>query len=375
MDRRGFIKGLTASAVTVAGARDVIGESMQTDIDARRIPRWRGFNLQGRFGTAEGPYNGRAFDEFHFATMAEWGFNFARLPLSYWVWGHKDDWSIINEEPLKEIDRAIELGRQYGIHININFHRIPGYCINERELEPADLFSGTRAQRDKALSAATFHWRAFAKRYKGIPNRQLSFDLINEPPKMRSYEGYLEERYVEIVKVLVAGIREVDPKRLIFADGINIGQAPVMGIADLGLVQSTRGYLPKAVSHYTASWVPKDEFESFNVPTWPMKDDRGTTWDRARLKSEYIDPYKPLIDRGVQIHVGEWGCFNRTPHEVTLAWMRDSLSLWKEAGWGYSLWNLRGSFGVMDSDRKDVLYEEYKGHKLDRKMLELLKQY
>jgi len=375
MDRRGFIKGLTASAVTVAGARDVIGESMQTDIDARRIPRWRGFNLQGRFGTAEGPYNGRAFDEFDFATMAEWGFNFARLPLSYWVWGRKDDWSIINEEPLKEIDRAIELGRQYGIHINIDFHRIPGYCINERELEPADLFSGTRAQRDKALAAAAFHWRAFTKRYKGIPNRQLSFDLINEPPKMRSYEGYLEERYVEIVKALVAGIREVAPKRLIFADGINIGQAPVMGIADLGLVQSTRGYLPKAVSHYTASWVPKDEFESFNVPTWPMKDDRGTTWDRARLKSEYIDPYKPLIDRGVQIHVGEWGCFNQTPHEVTLAWMRDSLSLWKEAGWGYSLWNLRGSFGVMDSDRKDVLYEEYKGHKLDRKMLELLKQY
>jgi len=71
MDRRGFIKGLTASAVAVAGARDVIGESMQTDIDARRIPRWRGFNLPGRFGTAERPYNGRAFDEFDFATMAE----------------------------------------------------------------------------------------------------------------------------------------------------------------------------------------------------------------------------------------------------------------------------------------------------------------
>ncbi len=375
MDRRGFIKGLTASAVAVAGARDVIGESMQTDMDARRIPRWRGFNLQGRFGTAERPYNGRAFDEFDFATMVEWGFDFARLPLSYWVWGRKDDWSVINEESLKEIDRAIELGRQHGIHININFHRIPGYCINERELEPADLFSGTRAQRDQALAAAVYHWKAFAKRYQGIPNAQLSFDLINEPPKMRSYEGYLEERYVEIVKALVAGIHAVDSKRLIFADGINIGQAPVIGIADLGLVQSTRGYLPKAVSHYTATWVPRDEFESFNFPTWPLKDDRGRIWDRARLKVENIDPYKPLIDRGVQIHVGEWGCFNQTPHDVTLAWMRDCLSLWKEAGWGFSLWNLRGSFGVMDSDRKDVQYENYKGHKLDRKMLELLKSY
>jgi endoglucanase len=58
-----------------------------------------------------------------------------------------------------------------------------------------------------------------------------------------------------------------------------------------------------------------------------------------------------------------------------LAWMEDSLSLWKEAGWGFSLWNLRGDFGVMDSERADVQYEDFKGHKLDRKMLELLRRY
>ena len=74
------------------------------------------------------------------------------------------------------------------------------------------------------------------------------------------------------------------------------------------------------------------------------------------------------------IHVGEWGCFNKTPHEVALAWMTDCLSVWKQAGWGNSMWNLRGSFGVMDSERADVQYEEFKGHKLDRKMLELLRK-
>lgn len=380
MDRRAFIRGVGAGSVGLAAANRLAivvaySVSHQEKIDFHRIPRWRGFNLQGRFGTREQPHSGKAFDEFDFATAAEWGFDFVRLPLSYWAWGDKNDWSVINEQPLTEIDRAIELGKQYKLHINLNFHRIPGYCINERELEPADLFSGTKAQRDKALAAATVHWKAFAKRYKGIPNEQLSFDLINEPPKMRSYEGYLEERYVEIVNQLVHGIREVDPGRLIFADGINIGQSPVLGIVDLGLVQSTRGYMPKSVTHYTATWVPKDEFESFNLPTWPMKDDRGTIWDRARLKVEYIDRYKPLTDRGVQIHVGEWGCFNKTPHPVALAWMRDCLSLWKEAGWGNSMWNLRGSFGVLDSDRTDVIYENYKGHKLDREMLELLRAY
>lgn len=381
MNRRLFLKGMamacatgTSVGRTIVSASRIISAN-EEDITATRIPRWRGFNLQGRFSTPEKPYDGPAYEEFDFATMREWGFDFARLPLSYWVWGSRDDWSVIREEPLKKIDQAIDLGRQYGVHINLNFHRIPGYCINGRELEPADLFMGTAAERAKALAAGVFHWKAFARRYKGIPNRRLSFDLFNEPPKMKPFEGYLEERYVEIVKALVAGIREEDPHRLIFADGINIGQAPVMGIVDLGLVQSTRGYKPKAVSHYTATWVPRDEFETLSPPTWPLKDDQGQTWDRERVKREYIDLYKPLTDRGVQIHVGEWGAYNKTRHAVVLAWAEDCLSLWKEAGWGNAMWNLRGAFGVLDSERTDVQYEDFKSHKLDRKMLELLRKY
>jgi endoglucanase len=86
-----------------------------------------------------------------------------------------------------------------------------------------------------------------------------------------------------------------------------------------------------------------------------------------------IEPWQRLAAKGVAVHVGEWGCFNKTPHHVALAWMADYLSLWKEAGWGWALWNLRGSFGVMDSERADVAYEDYGGHKLDRRMLELLR--
>jgi endoglucanase len=75
------------------------------------------------------------------------------------------------------------------------------------------------------------------------------------------------------------------------------------------------------------------------------------------------------------VHVGEWGCYNRTPHDVALAWMKDYLELWKEAGWGWALWNFRGDFGPLDSKRQDVQYEDWKGHKLDRKMLELIQAY
>jgi aryl-phospho-beta-D-glucosidase BglC (GH1 family) len=52
--------------------------------------------------------------------------------------------------------------------------------------------------------------------------------------------------------------------------------------------------------------------------------------------------------------------------------MSDVLSLWKEVGWGWAMWNLRGRFGLLDSNRADVEYEDFHGHKLDRKMLNLL---
>ena len=73
--------------------------------------------------------------------------------------------------------------------------------------------------------------------------------------------------------------------------------------------------------------------------------------------------------------VGEFGCYNKTPHDVALAWMEYCLANWKQADLGWALWNFRGSFGILDSQREDVKYEEFHGHQLDRKMLDLLRRY
>ena len=72
---------------------------------------------------------------------------------------------------------------------------------------------------------------------------------------------------------------------------------------------------------------------------------------------------------------GECGGMNTIPHEMFLAWMEDYLKLWKERGWGWALWELDSAFGVLDSGRKDVTYEEFRGHRLDRALLSLLQKY
>ena len=82
-----------------------------------------------------------------------------------------------------------------------------------------------------------------------------------------------------------------------------------------------------------------------------------------------------MLASGRFVMVGETGVFNRTPHAVALAWLESLLKELKARGIGWALWNFRGPFGPLDSNRADVEYEDFRGHRLDRKMLELLRRY
>ncbi len=88
-----------------------------------------------------------------------------------------------------------------------------------------------------------------------------------------------------------------------------------------------------------------------------------------------VEPWVDLQAQGVGVMVGEFGAYNKTPHDVVLRWMEDSLANWQKADFGWALWCFRGSFGILDSGREDVVYEDFEGHKLDRKMLELLQKH
>jgi endoglucanase len=323
---------------------------------AARLPRWRGFNLLQKFIARKD--GNPPFPESDFRLIAGWGFDFVRLPLSYHCWATPEEPLKFREPELKHLDDAVKFGTRHGVHVNLNLHRAPGYCVNP-PAEPLNLWRD-----EKALDACAFQWTHFAGRFKGVPNEQVSFDLLNEPANVS------EDDYARVVRRLVQAIRAEDPQRLIIADGLRWGRDPVHSLADLGVGQSTRGYDPMEISHHHASWVKGSD--QWPEPTWPLKTKDGRVFDQAFLQRDRIKPWQELESKGVGIHVGEWGAHNRTPHAVTLAWMRDCLELWKTAGWGWALWNLRGSFGVLDSNRADVKYEDFPGGKLDREMLKVL---
>jgi endoglucanase len=380
ISRRDFVKTMSL-ALTASSAPGLLGASSQPVSIPNAIPKWRGFNLLDYFWPQHGgsPYKSTEED---FMWMRDWGFDFVRLPMAYPSYLKIDRTRNItpdevyhfDEEVLEQIDKLVEQAHRCGLHVSLNLHRAPGYCINAGFHEPYNLWLD-----DEAQQAFNFHWEMWAERYKGFSSKLISFDLVNEPAMREDMNdqhaqatpvpGHL---YRRVAKGAAEAIRGVNPDHLVIADGNFIGNYVIPEIVDLNIAQSCRGYFPHAISHYQAPWANKYP-EKNPVPVWPGTIG-DTTYSRKDLE-EYYQPWIDLKNQGVGVHCGECGCWIRTPHDVFLAWFEDVLDILTSQGIGWGLWNFRGEFGLMDSKRKDVVYEDWHGHQLDRKLLQLLQRY
>lgn len=320
-----------------------------------------GFNLLYMFschGQAPGVVNERELD-----FIAKHGFNFIRIPTDYRFWTKDFDYLHPDEHVIACIDQYFEACRERGLHFCLNLHRAPGYCINRNDLEKHNLWSDP-----EAFEAFVFLWSYFAKRYKGVPPEQMSFDLLNEPPSVGQY-GFTREGHETVMRAVIKAIREIDPARPIVLDGIGAGNLAIPELADAGVIHSGRGYQPFQVSHNGANWCGDIQWVE---PVYPGKM-HGEYWDREAL----IRFYKPWIDvaqQGVKVHIGEFGCFNKTPNEVTLRWLSDLMSVYKELDWGYAMWNFSGAFGIVGHGRPGTVYTDMDGFPVDKALLDIMKE-
>ena len=463
----------------------------------------KGFNLLGKFDIGWSNYG---FSEEEFIIVKDLGFNFVRLPLDYRTYTQPGNWDVFLEDEVAEIDKAVEYGEKYGVHVCINLHRAPGYCVNPAtNLPPSQnvsLWSDASAQK-----AFVNHWDYFAKRYKDIPVSRLSFNLVNEPGTMD------ENIYVSVMKQAIDRIRSINPDRVIFVDGLNYGRDIMLSLkGEQNIIQGIHVYDPFKLTHYKAEWVTGSD--SWPLPVWPMTD--INTYLYGPLKSEYYsslifegnfpkdmevimnvhqvsiqskleikldntaifsksfvcgpDPgddwtqiintqwgyqnisgkdysvvipqngtrltftnttgdwmsfnkillrtltdtleiipgntswgskqasYKitaegritdkdgnPAVTLGdlkerlefarsenIPVMIQEFGVYNKTPHNVTIGYLTDVVSVFNKGKVGYAMWNLIGTMGIIESKRVDFNYEPYRGKSIDRQMTTII---
>ncbi len=383
INRRIFIKqtGLTVAGLALVSKSTDDFKKISTM--KNKLPRWKGFNLQDFYTPVPGPNSANKMtSEDELRWIADWGFDFIRLPLAYPRYIDFDiskgmtpgDVYKINEKVVNEIDNFIFTAHKCGLHVSLNLHRAPGYCVNSGFKEPFDLWKDKAAQ-----DAFYFHWGMWAKRYKNVSPKKISFDLLNEPCIREDLNDQHSAKisvpgklYRMLIMNAAKVIRDANPDRIIIADGNDIGNSIIPEIEDLDIAQGCRGYTPHFVSHYKAPWAYKDP-DLLPTPTWPGKEN-GQYFGNEQLEA-YYKPWIELVNKGIGVHCGECGCWNKTPHDVFLAWFEDVLDILTKNKIGYALWNFKGDFGILDSGRKDVDYEIWRGHNLDSKLLNLLKKH
>jgi aryl-phospho-beta-D-glucosidase BglC (GH1 family) len=389
-DRRSFLKtaGMGSAMIGLSSSISAMGLSLPAK-KKNKLPRWRGFNLLDFYTSRPlrlpRQNNRNMSTEEDFKWMSDWGFDFVRIPIQYPCYINFDPGTdqtkrvtpeevvSFNEPVIAEIEKLVYLANKHNMHVSLNLHRVPGFCINSGFNEPYNLWKDELAQQ-----ALYSHWEMWAKRFKNVSEKKISFDLINEPCFREDMNDQFSKRsalpgelYRKIVHGCLGVIHKHNPKRLVVADGNNGGGLVTPELNDLKVAQSCRGYYPGVVSHYRASWVWKNPDDA-PMPVWPGTID-GKYYDRKSIE-EFYSPWIELIEQGVGVHCGECGCYRETPHDVFLAWINDVLGVLTENNIGWGFWNFRGDFGVLDSGRKDIAYEDWYGSKLDRKMLEVLKK-
>lgn len=383
INRRRFIKTTGVAAVATAFTGNLANAMQLPPAVKNAVPRWRGFNLLDYFSPfpSTGIDRSKSTDD-DFKWMVDWGFDFVRLPMAYPRYINfergKDitaaDVLNINQKVVDEIQELVYRAQKAGLHVCLNLHRAPGYCINAGFHEPYNLWKDKEAQ-----DAFNFHWAMWGRLFKDVSSKKISFDLVNEPTMREDMNDQYSHStavpgdvYRNVARAAADAIRRSNPDHLVIADGNSGGSSVIPEIEDLNVVQSCRGYYPHFVSHYRAPWVFKNPDDA-PKPVWPGEI-AGKYYSRKDLENLY-QPWIELVKKGVGVHCGECGCWHDTPHDVFLAWFGDVLDILTENQIGYALWNFRGDFGILDSGRKDVAYEDWHGHKLDRKMLELLQKH
>src|SRR5690606_17272195 len=88
--------------------------------------------------------------------------------------------------------------------------------------------------------------------------------------------------------------------------------------------------------------------------------------------NDYLENFELARANNIPVMVQEFGVHNQTPHATSVAFLTDMSRFFREQNMGWALWNLTGSFGILNSGRSDCKYEAWNGYNLDRAMLEAL---
>lgn len=288
------------------------------------------------------------------------------------------DQIVLEESPYvyreKMMNKLVEFSvwcENAGLNLVLNLHKCVGnYCDIEEEIT---LFDSEELQnRVVAL------WLAIEKLFH---NRSgVAFELLNE---VRDVDG---EKWNDLAERLIQKIRAVNPTRLIIVGSTTWNDVSTLKdlrlYEDENVVYTFHTYFPFEFTHQQGVLQARTLYYNRKL-SYPSEDVSRYADYHKLLGSEnpYVgydridktvlkDQMQPAFDF-VKSHpdkilwCGEFGTIRHADRSSRMNWMRDVISLLKENGIPYCVWNYLSTpndgnrFSLVDDDTREFLSDEY----------------
>jgi endoglucanase len=210
-------------------------------------------------------------------------------------------------------------------------------------------------------------WRALAKHYVSYDPELTFFEVMNEPEFTDAYQWMGVQAHV------AAAIRGVAPQNTIIVSGAEWSDIDQLlrleALAEPNLIYNFHFYTPHDFTHQGAQWSSSLEahLSKVHYPSQPshaaeLRDEVPTplekyeitkyafdNWNAERIASEIDVAAAWAKDRHVPLTCNEFGVYRKYANpEERAAWIRDVRSIFEKDGIGWTMWDYRGGFGVVN---------------------------
>ncbi len=318
-----------------------------------------GINLSEWFAQV---YDQRGYTREHFQTwttaedialIKSMGFDHVRLSVNPQPMFTMNQPQKLPPEYLGYLDAAVKMILDHGLVVVIDMH-------------PESDFKQRLTKDDSFVEQFADFWRAVAQHYSTWEPDRVIFEILNEPEFADRY------RWLGVQAKLAAAIREGAPSHTIIAAGARwsnddelLFQEP---LRDPNVIYNFHFYEPHIFTHQGATW---GEYywhwlKGLHYPSTPESAEQVATlvpnevdrlrvirygrdhWDAARIDAEMKQAAEWAKRRGVPLVCNEFGVYRTfaDPQDRTV-WIRDVRTALEHNGFGWTMWDYSGSFGVV----------------------------
>ena len=310
---------------------------------------------------ARGEARRRYFTRGDAQRLADLGLDHLRIPIDEeQMWdesGHRQ------REAFDLLDACLQWCRELGLRVIVDLHILRSHHFNDAGA-PRLFTDPAEPERFARL------WRDLSAHLRHRPDGEVAYELLNEAVARDPDDWNL------VARAAYDAVREEEPERVIVL-GSNRWNSPLafealdVPEADANLVLTFHYYLPMLITHYRAHWTKTGAYDGpVHYPGQPIAPgdwdalpadvkqllaEHNVFYNAAAMERDLAQPMAVRKRTGLAIYCGEFGCINRCPDPVRVAWYRDFRSVLEAHGIAWATWDYKGLFGLFDERGKPTV--------------------